>query len=217
VVIAIDGPGGVGKSTVARAIAATLDLPHLDTGATYRAAALAVLRRGGDPFDGDAAVDAIDDTSLDFRNGSVFLDGEDVTAEIRSAAATAGSSAVAAHPAVRQRIVELQRRWVDDHGGSAVVEGRDIGTVVFPDAPVKIYLTASPEVRAARRAGDEESGGRSVEEIAAELRARDHADSTRATSPLRPADDAIIINTDDLSEEQVIDAALRLVEAATTP
>jgi cytidylate kinase len=217
VVIAIDGPGGVGKSSVARAIAEALDLPHLDTGATYRAAALAVLRRGGDPLDAEAAVDAIEGTSLDFQNGSVFLDGEDVTAEIRSAGATAGSSAVAAHPGVRKRIVDLQRRWVDAHGGSAVVEGRDIGTVVFPDAAVKIYLTASPEVRAARRAGDEESGGRSVEEIAAELRARDHADSTRATSPLRPADDAVVIETDGLSEEEVIDAALRLVDAAAAP
>lgn len=209
-VIAIDGPGGVGKSTVARALAEALDLPHLDTGATYRAAGVAVLRSGGDPTDPDAVVDAIENATLEFRNGSVFLDGEDVTSEIRSSAATAASSAVAKHPSVRERIVELQRRWVDERGGGAVVEGRDIGTVVFPDAPVKIYLTASPEVRAARRAGDPESAGRSVEEIAEELRARDHADSTRATSPLRPAGDAVVIDTDELSEEEVIELALRL-------
>jgi CMP/dCMP kinase len=208
VVIAIDGPGGVGKSTVANAVAAALDLPHLDTGATYRAAGLAVLRRGGDPFDAEAAVEAVDEAMLEFRDGSVLIDGEDVTAAIRTTEATAASSAVAAHPALRRRIVELQRRWVADHGGDAVVEGRDIGTVVFPDAAVKIYLTARPEVRAARRAGDAESAGRTVDEIAGELRARDHADSTRAASPLRPADDAVIIDTSDLSEDEVVELAL---------
>lgn len=210
-VVAIDGPGGVGKSTVARALADALDLPHLDTGSTYRAAAVAVLRTGGDPADPEAVVEAIDASMLEFRNGSVFLNGEDVSDAIRSAAATATSSIVAGHPAVRDRIVDLQRSWVEARGGSAVVEGRDIGTVVFPDAPVKIYLTASPEVRAGRRAGDSESAGRSVEEIAAELRARDHADSTREASPLRPADDAIVIDTDHLTQEEVVALALELV------
>ncbi len=106
----------------------------------------------------------------------------------------------------------LQRAWVAEHGGSAVVEGRDIGTVVFPDAPVKIYLTARPEVRAARRANDAEAGSKSQEQIAAELAARDHTDSTRATSPLRPADDAVIVDTSDLDIDGVVETILGVVE-----
>jgi CMP/dCMP kinase len=214
VVITIDGPGGVGKSTVAGAVADALGLPHLDTGATYRAAALAVLRRGGDPGDPEAVLEALDAVVLGFDDGRVTIDGKDVTTDIRSAEATAAASAVAVHPEVRERIVDLQRSWLWERGGSGVVEGRDIGTVVFPDAEVKIYLTASPEVRAARRASDPESAGQTIEEIAAELRARDHADSTRLTSPLRPADDAVIVDTGDLSAEEVTALALRYVAEA---
>lgn len=213
-VITIDGPGGVGKSTIARAVAAALDLPHLDTGSTYRAAALAVLRVGGDAGDATAVLEAVDGVSLAFENGSVFLDGEDVTAAIRSPEATAASSTVAAHAEVRERVVDLQRSWIRERGGSGVVEGRDIGTIVFPDAEVKIYLTASPEVRAARRAGDPEAAGKTVEEIADELRARDHRDSTRATSPLRPADDAASIDSGDLSADQTTEIVLRQVVEA---
>lgn len=213
-VITIDGPGGVGKSTIARAVAAALDLPHLDTGSTYRAAALAVLRAGGDAGDATAVLEAVDGVSLAFENGSVFLDGEDVTAAIRSPEATAASSTVAAHAEVRERVVDLQRSWIRERGGSGVVEGRDIGTIVFPDAEVKIYLTASPEVRAARRAGDPEAAGKTVEEIADELRARDHRDSTRATSPLRPADDAAFIDSGDLSADQTTEIVLRQVVEA---
>ncbi len=211
-VITIDGPGGVGKSTVANAVAEALGLPHLDTGATYRAAALAVLRAGGDPDDPEAVLEALDGVVLSFDDGTVILDGENVSGEIRSPEVTEGSSAVAVHPTVRERIVELQRSWLWDRGGSGVVEGRDIGTVVFPDAELKVYLTASPEVRAARRAGDAEAAGKTVDEIADELRARDHADSTRAASPLRPADDAVIIDTGDLAAEQVTALTLRYVE-----
>jgi len=211
VVITIDGPGGVGKSTVARAVADALDLPHLDTGATYRAAALATLRAAGDPDDPESVLEALDASVLSFDNASVYLDGENVSADIRSEAATAASSAVAVHPAVRERIVDLQRSWVWDRGGSSVVEGRDIGTVVFPDAEVKVYLTASPEVRAARRASDDEAAGKDVTEIAAELRARDHADSTRATSPLKPAESAVFIDSGSLSAEEVTELVLRHV------
>jgi len=212
VVITIDGPGGVGKSTVARAVAAAMDLPHLDTGATYRAAALATLRKGGDPDDPVSVLEALDATVLSFDNGTVILDGEDVSTDIRSEEATAASSAVAVHPEVRERVVALQRSWVWSRGGSGVVEGRDIGTVVFPDAEVKVYLTASPEVRAARRAADEEAAGKSVEEIAEELRARDHADSTRKTSPLKPAESAVFIDSGSLSAVQVTELVLRHVE-----
>ncbi len=213
-VITIDGPGGVGKSTVARAVADALDLPHLDTGATYRAAALATLRAGGDPQDSEAVLEALDGSVLSFDNGTAYLDGEDVSADIRSEEVTAASSAVAIHPGVRERIVDLQRSWIWNRGGSGVVEGRDIGTVVFPDAEVKVYLTASPEVRAARRATDDEAAGKDIEAIAAELRARDHADSTRKTSPLKPAEAAVFIDTGDLSSEQVTELVLRQVAEA---
>ena len=213
-VITIDGPGGVGKSTVARAVADALDLPHLDTGATYRAAALATLRAGGDPREPEEVLGALDGAALSFDNGSAYLDGEDVSADIRSEEVTAASSAVAVHPAVRERIVELQRSWIWNRGGSGVVEGRDIGTVVFPDAEVKVYLTATPEVRAARRATDDESAGKDLEAIAAELRARDHADSTRETSPLKPAEAAVFIDTGNLSTEQVTELVLRQVSEA---
>lgn len=213
-VITIDGPGGVGKSTVARAVAASLELPHLDTGATYRAAALAVLRNGGDPDNPAAVLEALDGVSLGFDDGKVELDGEDISREIRSEAATAASSAVAVHPEVRERIVDLQRSWLWNRGGAGVVEGRDIGTVVFPDAEVKVYLTASPEVRATRRAKDDEAAGKDVASIAEELRARDHADSTRATSPLKPALDAVIIDTADISIEQVTGLVMRHVTEA---
>ncbi len=133
-VITIDGPGGVGKSTVAGLVAVALDLPHLETGSTYRAAALATLRRGGDPDAEGDVLEALDAVTLSFDNGTVSLDGEHVTTAIRSAEVTAASSAVAVHPRVRERVVDLQRSWLWNRGDSGVVDGRDIGTVVFPDA-----------------------------------------------------------------------------------
>jgi cytidylate kinase len=152
--------------------------------------------------------------SLGFDNGKVELDGEDVSREIRSEAVTTASSAVAVHPEVRLRIVDLQRAWLRTRGGAGVVEGRDIGTVVFPDAEVKVYLTASPEVRAARRAKDDEAACKDVAAIAEELRARDHADSTRAASPLKPAVDAVIIDTGDIPVGQVTELVMRHVTEA---
>ena len=211
-VIAIDGPGGVGKSTVSSRVAAALGLPYLDTGSTYRAAGLMALRRGAAVTDADAVVEAIRDADITIELGTVTVDGVDVTEELRSDEVTAASSAVATYPEVRAGIVALQRTWVASRGGAAVVEGRDIGTVVFPDAPVKIYLTARPDVRAARRSNDAEAASKSREQIAAELAARDHTDSTRATSPLRPADDAVIVDTSDLGIDQVVDRILNVVE-----
>ena len=211
-VIAIDGPGGVGKSTVSSRVAAALGLPHLDTGSTYRAAGLMALRSGADVGDAEAVVEAIRGAHITIDLGVVSVDGVEVTRELRGDDVTAASSVVATHPEVRSGIVALQRAWVADHGGSAVVEGRDIGTVVFPDAPVKIYLTARPEVRAARRANDDEAGSKSQGQIAAELAARDHADSTRATSPLRPADDAVIVDTSDLGIDEVVSVILEVVD-----
>jgi len=217
VVIAVDGPGGVGKSTVANRVAEAVGLPHLDTGSTYRAAGLVALRSGTPLDDGTAVLAAIESVDIQIVEGTVSIDGVDVTQALRTDEVTKASSAVATHPDVRSRIVALQRSWVEDHGGSAVVEGRDIGTVVFPDAPVKIYLTARPEVRAARRSGDAEAGNKSTEQIAAELAARDHTDSSRKASPLRPADDADIIDTSDLSIDEVVGVVLRLVEEAGSP
>ncbi len=214
-VVTIDGPGGVGKSTVARAVARRLDVPYLDTGSTYRAATLIALRAGLDVADEDGILAELAHHSIDYGPDGVSVDGIGVASDVRADDVTRHVSAVSAHPRVRHRIVEIQRDWVARHGGSAVVEGRDIGTVVFPDAPVKVFLTASPEVRARRRAGDAEASNSSVAEIAAMLAARDHADSTRETSPLRPADDAVIIDTSDLDVDGVVGKVLELVAAAS--
>jgi cytidylate kinase len=216
VVIAIDGPGGVGKSTVSSRVAAAVGYPHLDTGSTYRAAGLLALRGGADLADAGAVVDAIRDADISIEAGVVSVDGVDVTEELRSDQVTAASSTVAAYPEVRAGIVAMQRSWVADHGGSAVVEGRDIGTVVFPDALVKIYLTARPEIRAARRADDAEGASKTVDEIAVELAARDHADSTREVSPLRPADDAVVVDTSELGIEEVVAEVLEVIEQVVT-
>ncbi|MEA3511059.1 MAG: (d)CMP kinase [Actinomycetota bacterium] len=212
-VIAVDGPGGVGKSTVAGRVAEALELPHLDTGSTYRAAGLAALREGAPLDDSDAVLAALAGVGITIVEGVVSIDGVDVTEDLRSDDVTSASSLVATHPEVRERIVALQQSWVANRGGSAVVEGRDIGTVVFPDAPVKVYLTARPEVRAARRSGDAEAADKSKDQIAAELAVRDHTDSSRKASPLRPADDAEIIDTSDLSIDQVVERVLALVDA----
>lgn len=210
-VIAIDGPGGVGKSTVARRVAAALDTNYLDTGATYRAATLAALRAGADPSDEGDVLAALGAADIAYENETIYLDGEDVSIAVRSAEVTAAVSAVSAIPELRRRVVELQRAWVADHRHRAVVEGRDIGTVVFPDAPVKVFLTASAAVRAARRAGDQETRGMHVTDIEAELERRDHLDSTREASPLQPAEDALVIDTDGLELEEVVAAVLDLV------
>lgn len=211
-VVAIDGPGGAGKSTVASATAATLGLPHLDTGATYRAATLAVLRARADPRDPETVLDVVRGIAIRYEGGDVWLDGERVSGDIRSRDVTAAVSDVSAHPPVREVIVGIQREWVAAQGGRAVVEGRDIGTVVFPEAPVKVFLTARPEVRAERRAGQEPD--RSPEDIAADLARRDRFDSRREISPLRPADDAIVIDTSDMAVDQVVARVVEAAEAA---
>ncbi|MCL1601196.1 MAG: (d)CMP kinase [Actinomycetia bacterium] len=215
-VIAIDGPSGVGKSTASRAVADQLDLVYLDTGATYRAATLAIVRAGADVRSETEVLSEVENHTIDYTEVGIVLDGESVASDIRSDQVTLAVSAVSAHPLVRAAIVEMQRRWVDDRGANAVVEGRDIGTVVFPDAPVKIYLTASPLVRATRRSGDAEAEGKSVAKIAAEIEARDHADSTRKASPLRPADDALIIDTSELTIDEVVDRIIARVNEILT-
>ena len=211
-VIAMDGPGGSGKTTIARSIAMQLELPHLDTGAYYRAATVAVLRAGIDPEDSGAVVDLTEALDLRYAQGRMLLDGDDVSDEIRSEATTLAVSAVSAIPPVRARLVALQREWVTEHGGSAVVEGRDIGTVVFPDASLKLFITARPEVRAMRRAG-EVAGDREL--IRQDLVRRDTIDSSRSVAPLQRADDAIEIDTSDLSIDEVISQVLNLVDRDT--
>jgi CMP/dCMP kinase len=198
--VAIDGPAGAGKSTVAQAVAVRLGLPHLDTGAMYRAVALAVLRRSVDPTAEDEVVEVADKAEVEFADdGRVLVDGEDVTAEIRGAAVTATVSAVARHPGVRLRMREAQRDWAQAQAGG-VVEGRDIGAVVLPDADLKIWLTASPRVRAERRMA-ELGGDQTVDDVAADIERRDRADAEQS----RPADDAVVVDTSGLSVEEVVD------------
>ena len=213
-VIAIDGPGGAGKSTVAAAVANLLGLEHLDTGATYRAATLAALRAGVDRSDGDAVLSVVSRALIEYGDGIVYLDGEPVTTAVRGVAVSAAVSEVSTHAEVRRVIVKMQREWVARRGGSAVVEGRDIGTVVFPEAPVKVFITARFEERAARRARDIELADKAVTEIEADLRRRDHIDSTRDASPLRPAEDAVVIDSSDMRAVEVTRRILELVEEA---
>lgn len=209
-VVAIDGPGGVGKSTVSRRVAAALGLAHLDTGAFYRAATLAVLAAGVDPAAVAEVEPVVAEVSIGQTEGRTWLDGREVSDEIRSDAVTAAVSKVAAHPPVRERMVDAQRAWVAARGGRAVVEGRDIGTVVFPDARLKVFLDADPEVRARRRSG--ETGG-ATPAVAEALRRRDRLDSTRGVSPLRVADDAVVIDTTDLGIDEVVGMVLELLDA----
>src|SRR5262245_61597645 len=213
-VVAIDGPSGSGKSTVARGVAERLGLEVLDTGAMYRAVTLAVLERGADLHDGVACEAAAVDSDI-VVDGTVLLDGRDVTTEIRGPEVTASVSTVSAHPGVRGVLVDRQRAWVEQHGGG-VVEGRDIGTVVFADAPVKVFLTASDDMRAARRAREEAAAARAttVDAVAADLARRDALDSSRAVSPLIAAADAIVVDATARGVDDVVDEIVRCAEAA---
>lgn len=213
-VVVIDGPAGTGKSSVSRALARGLDARYLDTGAMYRLVTLAVLRAGvslDDPA-AIAGVEAPFSVGFDPDEDRAYLGGEDVSAEIRGDAVTAAVSAVSAVPAVRQRLVQRQRELAAGPG-SVVVEGRDIGTVVLPDADVKIFLTASAETRARRRNDQNISSGRGddYEAVLADVRRRDHLDSTRAVSPLRAADDALVVDTSEMTKGEVVAHLLELV------
>lgn len=215
-VIAMDGPSGTGKSTVARGVATRLGARYLDTGAMYRAATLAVLQAGVDPSDGVRVTEIVEAADIEVATDpaapAVRLNGVGVDREIRSAEVTGAVSAVSAVPAVRARLVAAQRSLIAD--GPIVVEGRDIGSVVWPMAAPKVYLTASARVRAERRAGELDGApdAAGVAAVAADIERRDHLDSTRAASPLIRPDDAVVVDTTELDIDEVIN---RLVDMAT--
>jgi cytidylate kinase len=217
-IIAIDGPSGAGKGTVARAVAARLGYRHVDTGAMYRAVAWKALQDGIDLQD-ERGVAAIGSRAVfDLEGGRVVIDGDDVAQAIRTPEIDAAATAVARHPAVREILVRRQREM--GAGGAIVMEGRDIGTVVFPNADVKIYLDASAEERARRRATDPAhaaSSGTGLNEVATALAERDRSDSTRAVSPLTQAADALVIDTTGVPIDSVVERVLAVVETRRNP
>jgi cytidylate kinase len=204
-VIAIDGPAGSGKSTVSRRLAERLGLAYLDTGAMYRAVAFAALRRVIDPDDEEKVAALTRDLQLDVTLAGVTVDGVDATVEIRGPEVTRAVSIVAANPGVRDELRRRQREWAKQHGGG-VIEGRDIGTVVFPDAALKVYLTAAPDARAQRRAN--EVTDLDYETVAADLARRDALDQGRDHSPLAAANDALHVDTTDRTVDEVVDELL---------
>ncbi|TVT19291.1 (d)CMP kinase [Amycolatopsis acidiphila] len=217
--VALDGPSGTGKTTVARKLAERLSAGYLDTGAMYRVVTLAVLRAGVDPADADAvaatARDAVFTVGTTPVRPAVTLAGADVSAEIRGPEVNHAVSPVSAVPAVRELLVARQRRIIDEvlaEVGGIVVEGRDIGTVVAPDSPLKVYLTASPEIRAARRSAQDNAAGRrsTQADALASVDRRDRLDSSRAASPLRAAPDAVHLDTSELEIDQVLVALSEL-------
>lgn len=216
-IVAVDGPSGAGKSTVCRAVAAQLGAKYLDTGAMYRVATLHVLREGIDPTDTAAVIAATASIPLSINDDpasrEVLLGGEDVSKDIRSTEVNRAVSAVSAVPEVRENLVAKQRE-LSAQAHRCILDGRDIGTTVLPDAPVKVFLTASAEVRARRRFEQEEATGidSDYETVLADVIRRDELDSNRAVSPLRPAEDAIILDTSELTLEQVIDTLITLIE-----
>jgi cytidylate kinase len=217
-VVAIDGPSGSGKSSVARAVAAELGLGVLDTGAMYRAVTLAALDAGLDLDDAGTLTDLAGRTRIEIESGGrVTLDGRDVSREIREPDVTAAVSTVSAHPGVRAVMVERQRDWVARRGGG-VVEGRDIGTVVFPEATLKVFLDASDAERARRRHLDEEAADRAVDvdAVRESLNIRDAKDSSRDVAPLRAADDALVIDTTGRSLADVTSEIVARVQAAAS-
>ncbi len=204
--IAIDGPSGAGKSTLAKRLAKELGYIYVDTGAMYRSIGLYALRRGVDPKNADAVQALLPDIQLDIRlqDGSqhVYLNGEDVSTDIRAEAVGMAASAVSAHPAVRAFLLDTQRNLAK--GQNILMDGRDIGTVVLPDATVKIFLTASPEARAERRRKELEEKGQPADfaTVLADIEQRDYQDTHRAVAPLKQAEDAVLVDSSDIDFEQ---------------
>ncbi len=208
-VIAIDGPAGSGQSTVARALAARLGLEYLDTGAMYRGVTFAALRRGIDPAEADQVARIVADLELTVGPDAVTVDGVDATIEIRGPEVSRAVSIVAANPDVRAEMVRRQRAWVADRDGG-VLEGRDIGTVVFPDAELKVYLTADPQVRAERRS--KEVSDLDYETVAADMAKRDALDQARDLSPLTEAADAFVVDTTGKAVDEIIEVIAAKVD-----
>jgi cytidylate kinase len=213
--IAIDGPAGSGKSTVAREVANRLGLAYLDTGAMYRAVAFESIRRGIDPEDSERVTELARQMELSVDD-RVMVNGADATVEIRSPEVTRAVSTVAAIPDVRHELVLRQREWAEAHGGG-VVEGRDIGTVVFPAARLKVYLTASEDERATRRSREMierefDQAAADMAHVAHEIARRDRLDSTRAASPLAVADDAVQIDTTGIDAAEVVERVMAMAK-----
>ncbi|MBC7330447.1 (d)CMP kinase [bacterium] len=212
--IAIDGPAGAGKSTLARLLGEKLGIPYIDTGAIYRALALKAHRMGISEDDEENLAKLARELKIEFKRDErgmrVYLDGEDVSEAIRTPQITRLSSPVSKHPKVREALLELQRKLAENGG---VMEGRDIGTVILPDADVKIFLTASVKVRAFRRYLELKEKGYEVnlEDLEREIEERDKRDSTRSVAPLRMAEDAVLLNTDNLTIEEMVEKALRII------
>ncbi|MBQ6622876.1 MAG: (d)CMP kinase [Mogibacterium sp.] len=210
--IAIDGPGGAGKSTIAKLVASRLGMEYIDTGAMYRAIGLKLLRSGISCSD-EAAVSAmLEQTDVDFENGCILLDGEDVSGQIRTQEVSMMASDCSKLACVRAKLVALQRQIAA--GKSVVMDGRDIGTNVLKDAELKIFLTADLMVRAERRYKELIAAGKEadLETICEEIRQRDHQDMTRELNPLRQAEDAVLLDTSDLSIDEVLDAVIAMVK-----
>jgi len=229
IIISIDGPAGSGKSTLARGLARELGITYLNTGATYRSLAIKALREGINPDNEIEAAELAATIRIEFEPaassdvlGRVYVDGTDVSDQLERNDVSTTASRISRHPAVRKAMVELQRRMADQicHRGSAetgndgigvVLEGRDTGTVVFPDAVVKIFLVASLEERARRRASDFADSDMTLEEMMDEIRRRDLTDAFRSVGPLRPADDAVIIDNTGWTKEETLNRALEIV------
>lgn len=218
IAVAIDGPAGAGKSTIARAAAGQLGFIYVDTGALYRTIGLAACRRAIEGTDSARIVAMLAEITVDlvYEDGvqHVLLDGEDVSAQIRTPQISVYASQVSSVPEVRTYLLELQRTLARKH--SVIMDGRDIGTVILPQAQVKIFLTASPKARAARRCAELREKGEAVtlEEVLAEIEARDEKDASRAVAPLRQAEDAVLVDTSDLTLEESIAAVLQVIETA---
>ena len=211
-VIAIDGPAGAGKSTVARAVAAELGITYLDSGAMYRCVALAALEAGIDPDDGAALSELAAGLQISFKGRTVLLGGDDVSAAIRDPRVTAVASRVSVHPGVREAMVARQRELIAD--ADYVAEGRDIGTVVSPESPLKVFLTASDEERARRRAAET---GEDIESVLTAQRRRDARDEEREHGALRPADDAVELDTTGIGLEEVVGRVVGLARDRGLP
>ena len=213
--VAIDGPGGTGKSSIAKALAARLGLEYIDTGAMYRAMGLKSLRMGVSPEDVEAVEKMLEDTVLDFNDNHMYLDGEDVSGLIRTNEISMAASNISKLPCVRAKADALSKHLASTR--NVIMEGRDIGTIVIPDAEVKIFMTAAPEVRAKRRYLQLLDAGKPADydQIFDEIQQRDYQDSHRDYHPLKQADDAVLLDTSDMSKEENIEAVIDLIREKT--